>query len=299
MTIHRGDAEYVGTYKAGSPQWHAARAEGLGGSEIAAVMGLSPYESRFSLWHRKAGLLADEPEDELMELGSVFEEPISELFRRRNSSVRVSRTGTWRNRQRPWQIANPDRLADGRPLEIKYAPYSDGWGAADTDEIPVYYRCQVLWYLDVFGYQEALLAALVAGQYRQYRIGYDADDALLMRGAAEKFLASLHTGDRPDIDEHSATYATVRALHPDIDREDIEVDTTIAAPYLAAVNTYRAAEAEKQRCSAALLDAMGTARRALWAGDVIATRRPARGGAVALYPAKHEALSGQEASAAA
>ena len=45
----------IGTFSPGSEEWLAARADGLGGSEVAAVLGLSPFESRFSLWHRKAG----------------------------------------------------------------------------------------------------------------------------------------------------------------------------------------------------------------------------------------------------
>ena len=47
----------LGWFEPGTSDWHAARANGIGGSEIAAVLGLSPYESRFSLWHRKKGLL--------------------------------------------------------------------------------------------------------------------------------------------------------------------------------------------------------------------------------------------------
>lgn len=36
-------------------QWHALRAKTVGGSEISALFGLSPFTTAFSLWHEKAG----------------------------------------------------------------------------------------------------------------------------------------------------------------------------------------------------------------------------------------------------
>ena len=36
-------------------QWHKLRARNIGGSDIAALFGLSPFTTAFSLWHEKAG----------------------------------------------------------------------------------------------------------------------------------------------------------------------------------------------------------------------------------------------------
>ncbi|MDQ3578214.1 MAG: YqaJ viral recombinase family protein, partial [Actinomycetota bacterium] len=62
---------FVGDFAPGSPEWHAARAQGLGGSEIAAVLGLSPWESRFSLWHRKTGTASPVVENDIMYWGKA------------------------------------------------------------------------------------------------------------------------------------------------------------------------------------------------------------------------------------
>ena len=48
-------ADLVTTAAAGTPEWHASRTRALGGSEIAAVVGLSPWQSAFGLWHLKRG----------------------------------------------------------------------------------------------------------------------------------------------------------------------------------------------------------------------------------------------------
>ncbi|MGH3923507.1 MAG: YqaJ viral recombinase family protein, partial [Pseudonocardiaceae bacterium] len=92
-------ADLLGYFEPGSPEWHTAREDGLGGSEIAAVMGLSPWESRFSLWHRKAGRLDPVQESPEMEWGKRLEDVIAIKFGECHPELDVVRTGLWRNRE--------------------------------------------------------------------------------------------------------------------------------------------------------------------------------------------------------
>lgn len=275
-------AELVGHFEPGSPEWHAARADGLGGSEIAAVLGLSPFESRFSLWHRKTGLAGAVEETEQMRAGRYFENGIAQWFADEHPKLRVRRTGTWRNRERPWQIANPDRIStgpDGREVvEIKNVYDADGWGEPGTDEVPVYYRAQVLWYLDVLGLSRARFAIAVAGcAFREYVVNYSAAEAAILRREGAEFLRTVRESERPSIDEHGETYQVIREMHPDIDPAQVEIPAAIAAQFRTAHATYSAAKAEKQAATSAVADAMGTARRAFCDGEQIAMRQ-ARGG---------------------
>lgn len=263
-------------------QWHATRLTGMGGSEVAALLGLSPWESRFSLWHRKTGLASPQPENDEMEWGTLHEPTIAAKFASLHPELRMRRTGTWRNHERPWQIANPDRLLTGpngrEILEIKTARDADGWGTPGTDEIPVYYRAQVLWYLDCFGWSTARIVVLIAGSdYREYVVHYDPAEAAILREAAAEFWASVQNGVRPDLDHHDATYQVVRELHPDIDDISHELPRELADQYRQALADHKATEAAKQLASAAVLDEMGTARRAVCAGEQLAIRIPGRG----------------------
>ncbi|MEV5537432.1 lambda-exonuclease family protein [Saccharopolyspora shandongensis] len=274
----------VGTFEPGSLQWHAARDGGIGGSEIAAVLGLSPWESRFSLWHKKNGLAATGSDNEAMRWGRRLENLIADWFAEQHPEFRVRRTGTWRNRLRPFQIGNPDRLLYGLTkravLGIKTARDSLGWGRPGTDEIPVYYRAQVLWYLDTLGFTEAYIAVLIGGSdYREYHVPYDAGEAATLRKAAAQFITSLESGTPPDIDTHAATYQVIRELHPDIDDVDVEIAGELAERYRAALADHKAAEALKRQAAAEVLDALGRARRAVCAGEPIAIRVPGRGDA--------------------
>lgn len=295
-------ADYVGTFKQHSPEWHAARASGIGGSDIAAVLGLSPWESRFSLWHRKAGTVGDQADNDEMSWGRYLEDPIAKWFANQHPELRTWRTGTWRNRDRPWQLANPDRFAAGRRVvEIKTDRYADGWGTEGTDEIPVYYRAQVLWYLDTLGWDYAHIAVLIGGSDpREYIVRYSLEEALFMRAEAEKFWASIAADEQPALDGSEATYRVVRELHPDIDGEDVEIPTELANRYRDALEGEKTAEDTKRHVAAELLTAMGTSRRAVSDGERIAIRVPGRGdNPPTLRPSPAKKTPGQKVSEAA
>lgn len=267
----------LGRWEPGSPEWHAARASGIGGSEIAPILGLSPFESRFSLWHRKAQMIGPVEESPEMEWGKRLEPAIARKFMDEHPEYSFDRTGwTFAHPDRPWQIANPDLYGD-ELVEVKCSRSGDGWGEPGTDEIPIYYRQQVLWYMDVLGVDHAHVACLVSGSdYREYQVAYNATEAAQLRDAAAEFLATLAANERPDIDEHTATYQVIKELHPDIDDVEVDVDDQLAHQFLRARAAAKTAGEAEQLAKNLLADHMGTARKAVWEGRTLATRQ-ARG----------------------
>lgn len=285
----------LGSWPSGSPEWHSARTARIGGSEIAAILGLSPWESRFSLWHRKAGLAGDIDENPQMSWGKRLEAPIAQAFGEEHLGWHIERAGTYIHPDRTWQVANPDRLiftgadlewvlspdGDTPPwppealLEVKTARDDIGWGEPGTDEIPVYYRCQVLWYLDTLGLDTAHVAVLIAGSdYREYTVtrGGAGEELALMRKAAEVLLASVASGERPDIDGSTATYQVVKQLPDGMDDVDVEIPPETADAYRDALAAAREADAEKRRATSEVLDLIGSGRRATCLGERVATR---------------------------
>jgi len=173
--------------------------------------------------------------------------------------------------------------------EGKTAFSAEEWGEPGTDEIPVYYRCQVLWYLDVFGLAHCYLSVLIGGiDYREYLIEYDAQEAAFLREHGAAFLASVHNGVRPDIDAHDATYRAIRERHPDIDGETVSIPADIADLWLSAEADADAAKERSIVAKSELLEAMGEAQKATHAltGEVIARRQRHGRGGVALYRVK-------------
>lgn len=273
----------VGNFRPGSDEWNHARANRLGGSEIAAVLGLSSFETRFRLWHAKKGLVTPEPENPQMEWGNRLEPLVLGKFFEGDGRERDnSRTGSYSHPQRPWQLATPDGyLLNGPMLELveaKTARDDLGWGEPGTGEIPVGYRCQTLWNLDVMGARRCWVPVLIGGSdYREYLIDLDTDadanaDLRVMLAAGEQFIADLATGVRPDIDDSEITYQVVRELHPEIEPVDVEVDPELAGAYLDAVINQKEAAARLKGTGARVLDALGTARNAVVDGQRFAYR---------------------------
>jgi putative phage-type endonuclease len=283
----------LGYFTPGSPEWHAARMAGVGGSEIAAVMGLSPYESRFSLWHRKRGHLGPVEENPQMYWGRKLEPPVCDEFASRRPTWRIVAAPTFAGTGRPWQIANPDRLIVdqfGVPVEIfeaKTARDDEGWGEEGTDEIPVHYRAQCIWYLDTLDLTRCHVGVLIGGSdYREYVVEYNADEALILREAGAEFVRTVANDERPSIDGHGATYQTVRVLPEGLDDVDVEILPELRDRFHAAQDQFWSAEDELTECKSRLLDAIGTGRRAVVLRDRVATRTVRNGRTYQLLPAR-------------
>jgi putative phage-type endonuclease len=283
----------LGQFVPGSPAWHAARRNGVGGSEIAAVMGLSPFESAFSLWHRKQGLVSPVEENPQMYWGTKLEPAICAEFALRHPDRAVVPSATFAGRGRPWQIANPDRLIldrIGYPVELveaKTARDDEGWGKEGTDDIPVHYRAQCMWYLDVFGLTVCHVAVLIAGsEYREYAVTYNEPEALILREAGEAFARTVADNVRPNIDGHSATYQAIRELPDGQDDYDVEIGPALRDRFHAAQDASWAAEDELTECKSRLLDAIGTGKRANVDAVRVATRTVRNGRTYSLMPAR-------------
>lgn len=276
----------LGSWEQGSPEWHAARASRLGGSDMAAVLGRSPWVSPYRLWNLKAGRVTDGPSTAAQSRGHYLEDGIRRWWADQNPEFEVHTGGTYTHVERDYQLANPDGLLvkDGKPvgvLEIKTDGQDDPdtWGKSGTDAVPLYYRTQIAWYMDTLGLPVAHVAVLTARlEFRHYVIRHDETDARILRFRAEQFLDSLMFNAPPDFDGAKNTYETVRELHPAIDGTDIELDYEEAAAYVCAKNALKAAEEREQRERSVLADRMGSAKRATYAGMTIANRQAKKDG---------------------
>jgi len=150
-------------------EWLQARRTGLGGSDAAAALGLSPYKTPFQLWQEKLGIAEDTVQSERAEWG-IRIEPIVADWYEDYTGRKVQRVNRiLRHPNYDFMLANIDRRVVGekRGLEIKCvdkdAARSDEWGEEGTDEIPLSYLLQVHHYLAVTGWERFDLAALVGG----------------------------------------------------------------------------------------------------------------------------------------
>ena len=162
------------------------RKTGIGGSDVAAVLGVSKWKTPYQLWLDKTSDTVEEKESDILHFGTVLEQVIADEYARRNNVKVLRRNQMYRHVAHPELIANIDRyVVGGKILECKtcnaYASSKFGEGG---DEVPDEYLLQVQHYMHVTGYHEADLAVLIGGnEYRQFSLTYDAD---LAHYAADK-----------------------------------------------------------------------------------------------------------------
>jgi putative phage-type endonuclease len=271
--------------------WLEARRKGVTASEIAVLMGLSPYSSPYKLYHQKLGILPADDDSDVMEKGRVLEPVIAEKFAALHPEWHVFGTGRelYAHPDHDWQLATPDRLvlADrslsspgpSAVLECKVDGGSPDWGEPGTDEIPVHYRAQVLWQCRVMGVRKWHAACFNADRWKARWYEGVIDDAAeadleLMEAEALGFLGRLEAGDPPDVDWRPATLSALKTLYAEDGGSDTEIRASIAIQYRAAIKRYKAAERRKDEMTAAVLDVLGNRKRAIDPrdGSTVATR---------------------------
>lgn len=282
------DAVHLGTWDHDDPRWHAARAHGVGGSEISAILGLSPFDSPYSLWAKKRGAVAPDIVTPQMEWGNYCEPSLVRWYSDKHQAATVN-PGTFANISRPWMIANPDALAAGKVVEAKTSLDRYAWGPAGTDMVPPYYRCQALWYMRALGlFETADVICSIGGEAPEvWYVPYDSEDVDYMLEAAKDFLDQVDTGTEPDIDGSEHTYKTLRQMHPNIrPKSEWYMDDELADAYQQACRDEKASKAAKLEAASKILHAMGDAQYAMHGKTRIASRQAKANGAPYLVAAR-------------
>lgn len=298
LIVRPGDPGYLAP---GSDEWSRI----ITPSKVAAILGVSRWESPYRLWHRMKGLVEPEPPKDAFDIGHDMEPYAANRWVRRNPGWHVS-TGEVQYHvpagHFPFPaVATIDRLTVRgswrRVLEAKVARnLSDQelFGDDLTGECPDDYAAQVTAQrmfcaaAQPSGVRWLPTSHLIAiGPYfndRVYEIEYDLDVAAWMIDEVAAFWRSLADDVPPPLDDSPATYACVKELHPDIEAGAIaNVDPDLAAAFLEAKAGEKAAKAALTGAQSRLLDAMQSAQYAQVGTLRVADRRNTGKGGVALY----------------
>lgn len=190
-------------------QWQAYRQNqrGLGGSDIAAALGINKYKSARRLWSELTGAvqredISDKP---AVKMGHKLEPIVAELFAEATGFKVRKNNWILQHDTIDYLYANLDReviLPDGSKavLECKTANYNmrKMW---NEDTVPKEYMAQVQFYLMITGYKKAFMAVLIGGVDFDYWV-IERNEAIIAdieKGAAA-FWQHVQEGTMPDID---------------------------------------------------------------------------------------------------
>lgn len=147
----------------GSQEWLASRMNGVGGSDAAAALGLSPYKTRIQLWKEKLGYPANEAGDWYKDRGKLMEPLIREYHSKMIGEKVHIPACVLHHPKHSFMFASLDGFtASGRIAQYKTATSGIGWGDIGTDEIPLPYMMQVQHELAVTGAEIADVVVSIA-----------------------------------------------------------------------------------------------------------------------------------------
>jgi len=205
----------------GAPEadWHEARRNGIGGSDMAAICGLNPWTSPLEIWMRKVGQPVPRRDDGVLSeaalMGHLLEPVVATRFIALTGLYAAEGPGTLRRPDKPW-IANLDRVTheNGRPGVVEIKTRSSYALTEWTEEVPVDVQIQVQWYLAVTGWQFAHVACLIGGQRTiVHRLQRDEQMIADLGTIADDFWEQVETGQQPPIDGTHATGQLLDRLH--------------------------------------------------------------------------------------
>lgn len=276
--------------KPGSAEWTRI----ITPSKIAAILGISRWDSPYRLWHRMKGRVEGEPPKDIFDIGHDYEPAAANRWLRKNPGWKLSRGEV--------QYVVPEsvygfpaaatldrrgsRGSSRRVVEFKTARHLDEWGDELTDQCPRDYAAQVMSQMLFTGFtKHPAHLLMLTGWFGDhvYEIPFDQDVADFIVDRCRWFWESLAGDEPPDLDDTVATYECVRQLHPDIDGSTVQYDPEEAWRVL----QFAVDVKENERClrgaKTRLLDAMGDAQTAM-VGDIkVADRRDNGKGGVSLY----------------
>ena len=157
-----------------------ARRRYIGGSDAAAVVGLSRRKTLLEVWAEKTGAIPYEDfNSEPARVGTFLEPYVVQRFCEETGKKARRVNETFVHKQHPFIAANIDRRVIGEDaiLEVKT---TTAWLAKEweTNEIPQEYIIQCLHYLAVTGAARCYLAVLIGNQEFKWMVVERNEDAI-------------------------------------------------------------------------------------------------------------------------
>lgn len=248
-------------------EWLKQRTLGVGGSDVAAIVGVSPWKTATLLWLEKTGRAEQEDisEKPYVQFGNVMEPLVGRWYAERYPDRTVRRVNAiCKSIERPWAQASLDyEVKEGDRwgvLEIKTARSKKDW----QDGVPSYYLTQVTHYMSVTHRTFADIAVFFRDtcEYGCYRVEYDPEDGAFVDAAVDDFWINYVEKDvMPKVvgtDGEAAALTVYYGKKQDniIEVNDPSVDELIGE-YQDAADREKSAKADKTKASAKLMELIG------------------------------------------
>lgn len=199
-------------------EWLKIRMQGIGGSDVGAILGFHPFKTKYQLWLEKTGQIEapDLSGKVAIQIGNELEDLVAKMFSQ-ETGLRVKKDNkTYFHQEYPFLLANIDRKIVGQKalLECKTTSQFNAkeW---QGDEVPASYLLQVQHYLNVLDYDTAYIAVIIGNSQFVWK-EIKRDDNLIDH-MTERLVSfwkeNVLGGKMPEIDGSIATKEAIEVLY--------------------------------------------------------------------------------------
>ena len=259
------------------------RSKYLGGSDIGAILGLSRFRSPLEVWMEKTGKEVKKLDSLPLRFGSFAESFVASEYSRSTGFLLIHDESIYVHPEYSFISAHIDRfvLEDSssssptRILECKTAnPFSLGdWGEVGTDQVPLSYLCQCLWYMAITDLNRIDLAVLFGNaDFRIYEISRDLELESTILQKASFFWNEYVLKDVPPPAQSEADCQTLFSKGDPAKSVEAHSETLELRKRLALLNNeIDTREEEISAIKQNIMTLMGEAETLTYQGKVIAT----------------------------
>lgn len=204
-------------------EWLELRRTGIGGSDCAAALGMSKWQSQLGLWLDKMGQGKPVEESESMYWGTVMEPILLAEFSKRTGKKAESCPFMFQSVEYPWMIADLDGIVredDGSTsiIEIKTA---NSFAINDwSDGVPVQYYLQIQHYMATVDLNKTYLCVLLGGnEFQIHEIDRDEDTIRNIIALEHDFWQKVVTKSQPEVDSQSGD--ALNSMYPEANNTSV------------------------------------------------------------------------------
>ncbi len=206
--------------------WLSARKGGIGGSDAAAILKKSKWDSPWSVWAEKTGVYRKVIEEQYLVIGKLMEPVLAKLYSM-ETGCDVANPGDFRIfwGEEKYQFATID-MVDDSDIIVEGKTAGGGASVDWKDGPPLGYQIQVQHQMKVMNAERARIAVLFGSPYFHFKI-YEVDRnerfVDLMTRVQGEFWTLVENEIPPEIDGSEATTEVLRNL-PREEGKVIELD---------------------------------------------------------------------------
>lgn len=275
----------VNTKDMSRDEWLAARGKGIGGSDVAALFGLSPYKSPMELYAEKIGAMPEKPKTWAMTRGNALEEPLAQWYAEQTGNKVQRRNKLFQHPEYPFLLANIDRWVVGhrKGLECKTAsPFSfEKWKDGDA---PLDYVLQCQHYMAVLGFEEWDLVYCIDGHDPEW-ITIKRDEETIRQiidKASDFWNINIRQRIPPSVDSTESCRNALKYLYarpvPESVTELDAASTVWAGEYQKASEDIKSAMERKEYAANMMKSALGDNEIGMYRGERIVTWKASKKG---------------------